>query len=146
MHNADQDGTTSPPGGMRILLVHGCAEPELIRTLAHDGHDVLNVTADDIHARLLRVFNPGLILIATDDCATTCRELRRAAPSIPIVAIASGDSVDERIGALEAGADDCVSRPFQRAELIARVRAVARRVRRVETVAHAEGPPLARAI
>lgn len=112
---------------LRVLLIHGSAEPQLTRELARGGHDVLAVAAQDQAMRLLGVFNPHVIVVATPDVAQTCRELRDGAAHAPIVAIAANRDLDVRIAALEAGADDCVSSPFHPAELTARMRAALRR-------------------
>ncbi len=112
---------------LRILLIHGSAEPQLTRELARGGHDVLAVAAQEQAIRLLGVFDPDLILVATPDVARTCRELRDHATETPVVAIAANRDLDVRIAALEAGADDCVSSPFHPAELTARMRAAVRR-------------------
>jgi CheY-like chemotaxis protein len=113
--------------GLRIMLIHGIAEPQLTRELARGGHDVLAVAAQDQAMRLLSVFDPQVILVVTPDVARTCRELRDYAADAPIVAIAANRDLDVRIAALEAGADDCVSSPFHPAELTARMRAAIRR-------------------
>src|ERR1700749_3990696 len=112
---------------LRILLIHGSAEPQLTRELARGGHDVLAVAAQDQAMRLLGVFNPHVIVVATPDVVQTCRELRDHAAHAPIVAIAANRDLDVRIAALEAGADDCVSSPCHPAELTARMRAALRR-------------------
>ena len=112
---------------LRIMLIHGTAEPQLTRELAQGGHDVLAVAAQAQAMRLLAVFDPHVILVATSDVARTCRELRNQAGDAPIVAIAANRDLDVRIAALEAGADDCVSSPFHPAELTARIRAAIRR-------------------
>src|ERR1700759_5285003 len=112
---------------LRILLIHGSAEPQLTRELARGGHDVLAVAAEDQAMRLLGVFKPHVIVVVTPDVAQTCRELRDYAADAPIVAIAANRDLDVRIAALEAGADDCVSSPFHPAELTARMRAAIRR-------------------
>ena len=112
---------------LRILLIHGSAEPQLTRELARGGHEVLAVAAQEQAMRLLGVFNPHLIVVATPDVARTCRQLRDHGSHTPIVAIAANRDLDVRIAALEAGADDCVSSPFHPAELTARMRAALRR-------------------
>ncbi|MGZ4183262.1 MAG: response regulator transcription factor [Solirubrobacteraceae bacterium] len=115
------------PGGMRLLLVHGEPEPELARTMAQEGHDVLAVAEDGRPAQCLGVFKPEVVLVVAPDAADICHDLRRQAPDVAIVAIVPSRNVDQVIAALEAGADDCLGRPFHRAELIARVIAARRR-------------------
>jgi DNA-binding response OmpR family regulator len=88
---------------------------------------VLAVAAQEQAMRLLGVFDPHVILVATPDVARTCRELRDYAADAPIVAVAANRDLDVRIAALEAGADDCVSSPFHPAELTARMHAAVRR-------------------
>jgi DNA-binding response OmpR family regulator len=114
------------PGGIRILLVHPDPEPQVARTLAYAGDDVLAVDDDEHAARLLAVFKPDVVVVVARDSAKTCRDLRRRAPDIPIVAVVAGGCVDDRIAALEAGADDCLGTPFERSELIARIGAACR--------------------
>lgn len=59
-----------------------------------------------------------------------CRELREHS-DVPLLIVAPAGLDDEaRVGALEAGADDCVTPPFSEAELMARVQAAVRRARR----------------
>jgi two-component system, OmpR family, KDP operon response regulator KdpE len=70
-----------------------------------------------------------------------CRRIRALVPGAGIVMITIRDTEDDKIQALEAGADDYVTKPFLVRELIARLQAVLRRVR-VET---AEGAPVLRA-
>jgi DNA-binding response OmpR family regulator len=53
--------------------------------------------------------------------------VRRHSPEVAIVAVLPGRDVTEIVAVLEAGADDCVGRPFSRAELGARLQAVSRR-------------------
>ena len=113
--------------GMRVLLVHGDPEPELTRALAREGHDVLPVAEDGRPARFLGVFKPAVVLVVVRGTAELCRDLRRQAPRVPIVAIVPSRNLDEIIPALNAGADDCLGRPFHRAELIARLIAARRR-------------------
>jgi two-component system KDP operon response regulator KdpE len=62
-----------------------------------------------------------------------CRRIREFAPQIGIVMITVRDSENDQVKALEAGADDYVTKPFRLRELIARVHAVLRRTQRQET-------------
>jgi len=57
----------------------------------------------------------------------TCRALRKLCPRIPILMLTVRDCAEDKIEALEAGADDYVTKPFHVGELIARIRAASRR-------------------
>lgn len=55
------------------------------------------------------------------------RELRSAGQSLPVLILTARDGVDDRVAGLDSGADDYVTKPFELAELAARVRALGRR-------------------
>jgi two-component system OmpR family response regulator len=57
----------------------------------------------------------------------TCRRLRDAGVWTPVVMLTARDAVEDRIVGLDAGADDYLAKPFSFAELLARLRALARR-------------------
>ena len=56
-----------------------------------------------------------------------CRELRKREVATPILMLTARDTVDDRVAGLEVGADDYLTKPFAFRELLARVRALARR-------------------
>jgi two-component system copper resistance phosphate regulon response regulator CusR len=56
-----------------------------------------------------------------------CRELRAREVATPILMLTARDTVDDRVAGLEVGADDYLTKPFAFRELLARVRALARR-------------------
>ena len=56
-----------------------------------------------------------------------CREIRRLAPGVPILMLTVRDTPDDKVEALDAGADDYVAKPFHVGELTARMRAAVRR-------------------
>jgi two-component system copper resistance phosphate regulon response regulator CusR len=56
-----------------------------------------------------------------------CRELRQREIATPILMLTARDTVDDRVRGLEVGADDYLTKPFAFRELLARVRALARR-------------------
>jgi two-component system KDP operon response regulator KdpE len=58
-----------------------------------------------------------------------CREMRKAAPGLAILMLTVRDREEDKVAALDAGADDYITKPFQMRELTARVRASVRRVR-----------------
>ena len=61
------------------------------------------------------------------DGFVTCRRLRSSGEWTPIIMVTARDGVDDRVRGLDAGADDYLSKPFAFGELLARLRAVARR-------------------
>jgi two-component system KDP operon response regulator KdpE len=62
-----------------------------------------------------------------------CRRIRDLSPRAGIVMVTVRDLEDDKVQALEAGADDYITKPFRLRELIARLRAVLRRTRALET-------------
>jgi len=116
---------------MRVLLVED-DEPvaeSLIRGLARYGYDVEWVSTA---AAALAAGPADMVLVDLGlpdmDGLDVCRELR-ARSDVPIIVIsARADEVDKVVG-LEIGADDYVSKPFGVREVVARMRAVLRRVR-----------------
>jgi two-component system response regulator MprA len=63
---------------------------------------------------------------------TVCDALRRQASVLPIVLLVSRDGVEARVEGLDAGADDCLPVGCQVDELLARLRALLRRIAAVE--------------
>jgi DNA-binding response OmpR family regulator len=120
----------------KILVVDD--EAVLVETIAYNleqaGYRV--VTASDGNSALeaARSEDPDLILLDIMlpgiDGLEVCRQLRResSTATTPIVMLtAKSDEIDKVVG-LEVGADDYVTKPFGRRELLARVRALLRRV------------------
>jgi two-component system OmpR family response regulator len=118
---------------MRLLVVED--EPKLgkllVRGLGEEGHAVdLAVTGDDAlwmatatpyDAIVLDVMLPGL------DGMSVCRELRSREVWTPVLMLTARDAIDDRVKGLDTGADDYLTKPFAFAELLARIRALARR-------------------
>ncbi|WP_083655027.1 response regulator [Burkholderia sp. SRS-W-2-2016] len=76
---------------------------------------------------------PDLILLdlalAGEDGLALYRALRETHRAVPVVMLTARSDVTDRIIGLEMGADDCIAKPFQTRELLARIRAVLRRTR-----------------
>ena len=106
------------------------AEPEpatrgfLERHLRQDGFEVVQARDGDA-LELLELTRPDLVLAADSLAADFCRR----AANVPIIVLgrADSDAVD-RVRAFDGGCDDYVARPFHYEELLARIRAVLRRV------------------
>jgi two-component system KDP operon response regulator KdpE len=77
----------------------------------------------DYEAVLLDINMPGM------GGVEACRRIRRSFARIPIVMLTVRDSQDDRVEALDVGADDYVTKPFQIRELTARIRVAIRRFR-----------------
>jgi two-component system copper resistance phosphate regulon response regulator CusR len=67
------------------------------------------------------------VLLPIKDGCTVCSELRAAGFRAPILMLTARDAVDDRVAGLDAGADDYLAKPFDFKELLARLRALARR-------------------
>ena len=81
------------------------------------------VRARHFNAVLLDVNMPGM------GGMETCRQIRRLAPALAILMLTVKDSQDDTVRALDAGADDYITKPFYIRELTARLRAAVRRSR-----------------
>jgi two-component system KDP operon response regulator KdpE len=75
---------------------------------------------------LLDINMPGM------DGLEACRELRRLMPRVAILILTVRDSEEDKVQALEAGADDYVTKPFHIRELTARIRAALRRAQALQ--------------
>ncbi len=102
--------------------------------LAGEGHRVL--TASDGVTGLERALTetPDLILLDIMlpklDGYALCAELRRRARAAPVLILTAKGQVAARVAGLDAGADDYLIKPFSGDELLARVRALLRRLKR----------------
>ena len=94
-------------------------------TVADDGDRALDVLRrTPVDCIVLDAGPPGR------DGLEVCRRLRDAGDETPIILLTAPAGLGQRVQGLEAGADDCLGRPFAFEELLARVRAVLRRRRR----------------
>lgn len=104
--------------GLRLSLEQ---EGFLVSTAA-DGREALEkVTAGRFDLIVLDLMLPGV------DGLTVCREVRKQAQTPIIMLTAKADDLDKILG-LEMGADDYLTKPFNTRELLARIRAVLRRM------------------
>jgi two-component system, OmpR family, KDP operon response regulator KdpE len=124
---------TSP--AIRILVVDD--EPAIRRALHPPltalGFDVAEVSRGEKALQVLRTESFDCVLLDVNmpgiGGIETLRRLRVFAPRLPVLMLTVRDGEDEKVRALEMGADDYVTKPFGVRELIARIRAAVRRVR-----------------
>jgi two-component system copper resistance phosphate regulon response regulator CusR len=70
-------------------------------------------------------------MIPGRDGFEVCRELRASGSGVPVIMLTARDAVPDRVAGLDSGADDYLTKPFEVAELLARLRALLRRGRTV---------------
>jgi two-component system, OmpR family, response regulator len=112
------------------IMRRGMRERGMRADVAPSGEDVLWMAgATEYGAIVLDVMLPGI------DGFETCRRLRAAGVWAPVLLLTARDAVADRIAGLDGGADDYLVKPFAFEELLARLRALARR-------APSERPPV----
>ena len=102
--------------------------------LEAEEHRVLTAADGVMAMEQVMVEKPDLILLDVMmpkmDGFAVCAELRRLGQTMPILMLTAKGRVDDRVTGLDAGADDYLVKPFSTDELLARVRALLRRVQR----------------
>jgi two-component system, OmpR family, KDP operon response regulator KdpE len=117
----------------RILVVDD--EPQIRRimrtTLTGAGYEVEDAKTGEEATEKLRVYKPDLVLLDMNmpgmGGLEACRELRADA-NVAIIMLTVRNTEADKVQALDAGADDFVTKPFSTPELLARIRAALRRV------------------
>ena len=126
--------STTPAERPRVLVVdddHAVRE-SLRRSLEFNGYDV--TLAGDGAEALARIGNASPDVVIMDvmmprlDGIETTKALRKAGNDVPILVLTALDAVGDRVEGLDAGADDYLTKPFALQELLARLRAMLRRV------------------
>jgi two-component system KDP operon response regulator KdpE len=117
----------------KILVIDD--EPQIRRimkeTLSSSGYEVDEAKNGEEGLVKVREFRPDLVLLDINmpemDGISVCRAIR-ADSSVAIIMLTVRKAESEKVAALDAGADDFVTKPFSTPELLARVRAALRRV------------------
>jgi len=126
--------SSSPFFLMRILLVEdeknvaafikkGLGEEAYTVDIAKDGNEgLLMATLTDFDLIILDIMLPGM------NGMELCKSLRGKGIKKPILMLTAVDSVESKVEGLESGADDYLSKPFAFKELLARIKALLRRM------------------
>jgi len=124
----------SVEGIIRILVVEDERKlaAAIAEGLSRNGYDVATAFSGETALQQLQARNFDVILLDVMlprlGGLETLRELRRSGLKMPVLILTSRSSVDDRVRGLDAGADDHLVKPFAFPELLARVRALHRRV------------------
>ena len=118
---------------MRLLLAEDDAQlgKTLMKGLRQESYAV-DIVADGENAVYQALINEYDVIILDvmmprRDGFSVCRELRRNGTTTPVLMLTARDTVADKITGLDAGGDDYLTKPFEFAELLARLRALLRR-------------------
>jgi len=123
--------TTSPHSYIAIVDDDGAIRNSLGRALRMENYDV-ELFEDGLSAlKAFQLKAPEAIVLDLQlpdiDGLEVCRRIRRAGDATPILMLTARDAVNDRVDGLDVGADDYLVKPFDLAELLARLRALLRR-------------------
>ena len=127
-------GASGASGKQRVLVVDDdkAVRESLRRSLEFNGYEV-HLAGDGAEALAgIGALDPDVVVMDVMmprlDGLETTRALRTAGNAVPIIVLTARDAVGDRVEGLDAGADDYLAKPFALPELLARLRALLRRV------------------
>ncbi|HEX6812389.1 MAG TPA: response regulator [Planctomycetota bacterium] len=131
------DASSAPPGGYHILVVED--EPQMRRflrvTLRVNGYRVTEATTATEALAIAETRRPDIVVLDLGlpdlDGVTVVGKLRAWFTS-PIIVVSARQQEGDKVRALDAGADDYLTKPFGTAELLARIRVALRHGNRIE--------------
>ena len=110
----------------------------LVMNLELEGFKVLTASDGEEGVTLVSQQKPDLIIMDVmmprKDGLQACREIRVAGVSTPLILLTARSSEVDKVLGLDLGADDYLAKPFGMLELIARVKALLRRIQRVTSI------------
>jgi DNA-binding response OmpR family regulator len=107
---------------MARLLSRGLEEEEFQVSLARDGRAALEMSLSGLYDLILLD-----VMLPKMGGLEVARQLRRREQETPVLMLTARDSLHDIVNGLDAGADDYLTKPFSFLELLARIRALARR-------------------
>jgi diguanylate cyclase (GGDEF)-like protein len=105
-------------------------------TLAEENYEVLEAEDGEKALQLIKAKSPSLVLldykIPKVDGREVCRRIRKdiLLRHLPIIMVTGKGDINDKVGGIDAGADDYVVKPFEPKELLARIRMVLKRTER----------------
>lgn len=122
-----------------ILLVEDATDLARVvrRELEQEGYHVLYAGDGVVGLQMFRSYQPDLVILdwmlPELDGLAVLREIRADSP-VPVLMLTARTEEADRVIGLEVGADDYLTKPFSMRELVARVRALLRRLEHVEAI------------
>jgi two-component system KDP operon response regulator KdpE len=120
-----------PHGKILIVDDESSIRRALHNTLHSMGFNVDDASNGETALQLVREEKYDVVLLDINmpgiGGIRACREMRRSQPRLGILMLTVRDSEDDKVAALDAGADDYITKPFNIRELAARIRAAVRR-------------------
>lgn len=127
----DLDTAECESGTVLIVDDDEAMRRALRTTLSSLGFRVVEAARGEEAVTLIRVTRFDAVLLDVDmpgmGGVEACRSIRRTAPNLPILMLTVMDSEEDKVLALDSGADDYITKPFQLRETIARLRSAVRR-------------------
>jgi DNA-binding response OmpR family regulator len=128
---------TAGPSKKKVLIVED--EPDIVRglkdALEFEDYEVLGAQEGREGVRLAREGKPDCVILdlmlPDVNGYQVCTEIRSFNSVVPIIILTARGQESDKIRGLEAGADDYVTKPFSVGELLARIRAIFRRLHRL---------------
>jgi len=124
---------------MSILLVEDdqALAAGLLEALRKEGLAINHVGTGAAALHVVDTETPEIIILDLGlpdmDGMSVLKKLRERHGELPVLLLTARDSLDDRVAGLDSGADDYLSKPFDMAELLARLRALGRRVNTAST-------------
>jgi two-component system OmpR family response regulator len=129
----------APANEARLLVVDD--EPNILELLSASlrfaGFDVATATNGNDALRIAASYHPDLVVLDVMmpglDGFEVVRRLRKEEQRVPVLFLTAKDATEDKIAGLTLGGDDYITKPFSLEEVIARIRAVLRRLANVTT-------------
>jgi two-component system KDP operon response regulator KdpE len=139
-HNGSSSTNATSQGDILIVDDDASVRRALHTTLRTLGFSTFEASGGEEALLLARTTHYDVVLLDINmpglDGLETCRQLRGLLPRIGILMLTVRDGEEDKVSALDAGADDYVTKPFHLRELTARIRASVRRVQSLEDGKH----------